>query len=231
MKRCPECRRDYYDDTLLYCLDDGNALLDGPASGSQSEPPVSGGGQSDEPRTAILHETAPPAEARTQAQIPTTEKTAVLRATEAEPRENLRDSTERQSLSANRAAKPLAVVGIVILLLVGGFAAYLYLPAGGNAQINSIAVLPFENTSGIADSEYLSDGIAESVIYRLSQIPDLKVSPRSSVFRYKGKDIDVEKVGGELGVDAVMSGRMIQRGDNLTISVCAKQEDAMGRTV
>ena len=70
-----------------------------------------------------------------------------------------------------------------------------------------------------ADTEYLSDGLAETLIYRLSQLPNLKVSPRSSVFRYKGQEIDAEKVGLELGVDAVMSGRMIQRGDNLTISV------------
>src|SRR5262249_34541473 len=83
----------------------------------------------------------------------------------------------------------------------------------------SVAVLPFENRSGNADSEYLSDGLAESLIYRLSQFPNLKVSPRSSTFRYKGKEIDVEKVGSELGVDAVMSGRMIQHGDSLTISV------------
>ena len=85
--------------------------------------------------------------------------------------------------------------------------------------IESVAVLPFENKSGNADSEYLSDGLAESLIYRLSQLSNLKVSPRSSVFRYKGKEIDAEKIGNELGVDAVMSGRLIQRGENLTISV------------
>src|SRR6185503_9683787 len=67
--------------------------------------------------------------------------------------------------------------------------------------------------------EYLSDGLAESLIYRLSQLPDLKVSPTSSVFRYKGKEIDPVKVGQELGVSAVLSGRIVQRGDNLTISV------------
>lgn len=61
MKRCPECRRDYYDDTLLYCLDDGNALLEGPATGSVSEPgAIATGFQSDEPQTAILHSTAAP---------------------------------------------------------------------------------------------------------------------------------------------------------------------------
>ncbi|MEO7658145.1 MAG: hypothetical protein ABIV48_00905, partial [Pyrinomonadaceae bacterium] len=67
MKRCPECRRDYYDDTLLYCLDDGNALLDGPASLGGDEPP-----------TAILHTTDAVGDAPTRAQIHTTERTAVL---------------------------------------------------------------------------------------------------------------------------------------------------------
>ena len=81
--------------------------------------------------------------------------------------------------------------------------------------------LPFSFESGNADSEYLSDGLAESLIYRLSQVSNLKVTPRSSAFRYKGKQMDAEKIGEELGVDAVMSGRLIQRGDDLVISVCA----------
>jgi TolB-like protein/Tfp pilus assembly protein PilF len=88
-----------------------------------------------------------------------------------------------------------------------------------SGPIKSLAVLPFQNRGGNADSEYLSDGLAESLIYRLSQLPDLKVSPTSSVFRYKGKETDPIKVGHELGVQTVMSGRMVQRGENLTISV------------
>src|SRR5262249_54418796 len=62
-------------------------------------------------------------------------------------------------------------------------------------------------------------GLAESLIYRLSQLSNLKVSPRSSAFRYKGQSTDAEKIGNELGVDAVMSGRLTQRGDDLLISV------------
>src|SRR6266536_249759 len=112
---------------------------------------------------------------------------------------------------------------IVVLMLVGVISTvgyFAFVSRGGSTkQISSIAVLPFENKSGNADSDYLSDGVAESLIYKLSQLPNLRVSPRSSVFRYKGKDIDAEKIGAELGVDAIMSGRIIQRGDNLTISV------------
>jgi TolB-like protein/Tfp pilus assembly protein PilF len=113
--------------------------------------------------------------------------------------------------------KLAAVIGLVIIVALG-LRFYLRQPKP-NSTFESIAILPFENRSNVADSEYLSDGLAESLIYRLSQLPNLKVSPRSSAFRYKGKDVDVEKVGAELGVDAVMSGRLIQRGDNLTISV------------
>jgi adenylate cyclase len=86
-------------------------------------------------------------------------------------------------------------------------------------SIKSIAVLPFENKSNDADADYLSDGLAESLIFRLSQLPDLKVSPTSSVVPYKGKEKDIAKIAGELGVDSVMTGRLLKRGDNLTITV------------
>ena len=88
-----------------------------------------------------------------------------------------------------------------------------------NLPIASIAVLPFQNKSSDQETEYLSDGLAESLIYGLSQLPDLKVSPTSLVFRYKGKEIDPIAIGGELGVHAVMTGRLAQHGDDLTISV------------
>ncbi len=220
MKRCPECGRDYNDDSMSFCLDDGSELLFGPAV---SVPPAVAGGAlsgDDEPQTAILHSTSAPGEAPTRAQIHTTEQTAVLeRRAEAEPRESLDGLSERHSLSAHRAAKPLIVAAVAVVVLVGGFFGYRYLSASGSGQINSIAVMPFENRNSDADTDYLSDGLAESVIYRLSQIPDLKVSPTSSVFRYKGKETDPQTVAKELGVDSVMTGRITQRGENLNISV------------
>ncbi|HKZ78192.1 MAG TPA: protein kinase [Pyrinomonadaceae bacterium] len=107
-----------------------------------------------------------------------------------------------------------------LVLVVGGVGLGLYLRAAkSEVPLDSIAVLPFQNKSSDADTDYLSDGLAESLIYRLSQLPNLKVSPTSSVFRYKGKETDPQKIGNELGVSAVMSGRIVQRGDNLTISV------------
>lgn len=87
------------------------------------------------------------------------------------------------------------------------------------APIESIAVLPFENKSSDADTDYLSDGLAESLIYRLSQFSNLKVSPTSSVFRYKGKETDPQVIANELGVDSIITGRIVKRGDSLTVSV------------
>ena len=218
MKRCPECRRDYYDDTLLYCLDDGNELLEGPA---KSEPPASAGGQFDnEPSTAILPFTVAPGEASTGAQINTSGQTAILsRGADAEPQENSGKPADRQSLSARRAAKPLAALIVAVLILVGGVFSYWYFVAPSSKRIDSIAVLPFQNRSDDADTDYLSDGLAESLIFRLTQLPGLKVSPTSSVVRYKGNEIDVAKIAGELGVDAVMTGRLAKRGETLNITV------------
>src|SRR5207248_8331408 len=116
--------------------------------------------------------------------------------------------------------KTVAVIlATVVLALIGG--GYWILGNRGTAagQISSIAVLPFQNKSGDADTDYLSDGLAESLVFRLSQLPGLKVSPVSSVIRYKGKETDVAQVAKELEVDAVMSGRLVQRGDSLMISV------------
>jgi eukaryotic-like serine/threonine-protein kinase len=114
----------------------------------------------------------------------------------------------------------VALASLILLAFVGVGVWFFFLRSSTpNAPIDSIAVLPFENRSGNADSDYLSEGLAESLIYRLSQLPNLKVSPTSSVFRYKGKETDIQKIGSELAVNAVLSGRILQRGENLTISV------------
>jgi len=105
---------------------------------------------------------------------------------------------------------------LVSLLAAGG---WFYKSSSRNGEaIDSVAVLPFVNASGDPNTEYLSDGITESLINSLSQLPHLKVMSRDSAFRYKGKDTDAEKVGHELGVRAVFKGRMMQRGDDLEIS-------------
>ncbi|MEQ1642503.1 MAG: tetratricopeptide repeat protein [Pyrinomonadaceae bacterium] len=215
MKRCPECGREY-DNTMMFCLDDGAELLYGPAT---SEPgAVATGFPSDEPQTAILHSTAAPGEAPTRAQIHTTEQTAVLpRGAEAEPLESLGGLSERQSLSAHRTAKPLIAAVVAVAVLVGGFFGYKYLSP--TKQIESIAVMPFVNESGNADVEYLSDGMTETLISSLSNIPNLSVKARSTVFYYKGKEISPKKIGEELKVQAVLFGRVSQRGDDLKLSL------------
>jgi eukaryotic-like serine/threonine-protein kinase len=91
--------------------------------------------------------------------------------------------------------------------------------SGSNPAVleQSVAVLPFDNQNRDPNVDYLSDGITESIIHSLSQLSQLKVMARSTVFQYKGKEVDPRKVGHDLGVGAVVLGRLLQQGDNLTI--------------
>src|SRR5207247_6221056 len=112
-------------------------------------------------------------------------------------------------------------VVIALLILVGaavGFGVYLN-PRNTRAAIESVAVMPFVNESGNAEVEYLSDGMTETLISTLSQLPNLSVKARSTVFRYKGKATDAKTIGKELNVQAILNGRVVQRGDQLTLSL------------
>jgi serine/threonine-protein kinase len=111
-------------------------------------------------------------------------------------------------------------VGAAALALVALVVAALYLfprLASPEKPIDSIAVLPFVNLNPDANTEYLSDGITEGIINSLSQLPELRVLARTTVFRYKGKDVDPQKVSHDLGVRAAVTGRVQQRGDTLII--------------
>ncbi len=111
-----------------------------------------------------------------------------------------------------------AVVAISLLALIGIAAAgYSYLSPRSEIQITSVAVLPVANTSGDQNTEYLSDGITESLINELSKLSGVKVIARDSVFKYKGKQVDPERVARDLGVQAIVTGRVTQQGDNLQI--------------
>src|SRR3989440_4137468 len=113
------------------------------------------------------------------------------------------------------------IVGFVIIVVGAGaigLAAYFH-ARNPEVAIESIAVLPFANQDNDANVEYLSDGLTESIINSLTQLPNLKVTPRSSAFRYKGKETDPLKAGNDLGVRAVLTGRLLQRGDDLLVSV------------
>ena len=109
----------------------------------------------------------------------------------------------------------LFVLGALAVALTAAF--YFYFVVGDKSAIDSIAVLPFANAGADPNTEYLSDGITESLINSLSQLPKLRVVPRSTVFRYKGRDVDPQTVGRELGVRAVLTGKLVQRGDSLSI--------------
>ena len=89
---------------------------------------------------------------------------------------------------------------------------------GRRRRFRSMAVLPFVNATSDANNEFLSDGLTEDLIGTLSQLPNLKVMARSTVFRFKGKEDDPAKVGQSLKVDAVLTGRITRRGDNVMIT-------------
>jgi serine/threonine protein kinase/tetratricopeptide (TPR) repeat protein len=105
----------------------------------------------------------------------------------------------------------LAILVSVVYLMRGRF-------SGAGAGVDSLAVLPFTNANPSPDAEYLTDGITESLISSLSQLPQIKVMSRNSVFHFKGKDADVQSVASALRVRAVVTGRVIQRGDSVQIS-------------
>ncbi|SPF39684.1 Serine/threonine protein kinase [Candidatus Sulfotelmatobacter kueseliae] len=104
---------------------------------------------------------------------------------------------------------------IVILAVLGGV--YLLRGRSDSKKISSIAVLPFVNATSDANNEYLSDGLTESLISSLSQLPDIKVMARSTVFRFKGKEDDPQKIGQTLQVNAVLTGRVLQHGDHVAV--------------
>jgi eukaryotic-like serine/threonine-protein kinase len=116
--------------------------------------------------------------------------------------------------SLHRAWMASALIVLIALLGVG----YWYYRGHRGSQIESIAVLPFGNVGGDPNSDYLTDGMTESLIANLAHVPDLRVKSRNSVFRYKGKDVDAQKAGNELGVTALVSGRVTTRGDNVEVS-------------
>jgi eukaryotic-like serine/threonine-protein kinase len=102
-------------------------------------------------------------------------------------------------------------------LVIALIAAGVYWRYRDHGTINSLAILPFSNESGDPNMEYLSDGITESIINSLSRVQTLRVIPRSTVFRYKARELNPETIGRELKVRAVLIGKVLQRGDTLKI--------------
>jgi eukaryotic-like serine/threonine-protein kinase len=135
---------------------------------------------------------------------------------------------KRDSDSGRAAAGPMQVESVkaahrwvlyaalaVVLVAIIGVGSYLFFARG--ETIDSIAVLPFVNVNGNTETEYLSDGITDDLINSLAQMPKLRVVPRSLAFRYKGKDVDAQKAGRDLNARSILTGRLIQRGDRLSV--------------
>jgi TolB-like protein/Flp pilus assembly protein TadD len=183
MKKCPDCQRVYTDETLNFCLDDGEWLRELPEAG--------------EPATAVLESEAP---TRVQTTSP---------------------SDSALAAPANVIYTRRSVVGLFGILLVAalGLGGYWLYGNRTGKRIDSIAVMPFVNQAGNPDIEYLSDGMTETLISSLTQLPGLAVKPRSSVFRYKGKDTDAKTIGNELNVAAILNGTIIQRGSETALHV------------
>jgi TolB-like protein/Flp pilus assembly protein TadD len=198
MKKCPQCGRDYTDDTLSFCLDDGASLLDGPAS-------------MDGPRTEMLPDPVAGVEAQTRTfESPqSTDETKLF--TGPTPLAPAKARSPKKTIFA-------AVAGVLVVAAVAAGIFWKF-GSGNTRKIQAIAVMPFANASENAESEYLADGLTDALIGALSKLPDLSVRSRTSAFRYKGKEIDTKKAGAELGVQALLSGRVSQHGDDLDLSL------------
>jgi TolB-like protein/Flp pilus assembly protein TadD len=182
MKQCPRCQREYIDETLNFCLNDGEWLQD------VSEPV--------EPATAVFG----------------SESSSRLHPASS--------STDSSTAETNVIFGKRSVVALAILLIAAlGFGGYWLYGSRSAKHIDSIAVMPFVNQVGNSEVDYLSDGMTETLISSLTQLPDLAVKPRSSVFRYKGKDADAKTIGKELNVTAILNGTVAQRGSEMALHV------------
>src|SRR5499427_4070345 len=208
MKRCPQCNRVEPDEALKFCRLDGATLV------------VDSSSFNGEAGTAQLGSSPNVSEVHTSI-LPHNTKSNVNRATA--PTTVLPAPTPATTGTLTKPKrKTTIVIAVIVTAVVAAVTAIVvdsYRSRNTAKSIRSIAVLPFENKSSDADTDYLSDGLADSLIFRLSQLPGLKVSPATSVMRYKGKDKDIAKVASELGVEAIMTGRLLKHSDNLSITV------------
>ncbi len=137
-----------------------------------------------------------------------------------DPRSTTAVSTakDRASAAGTAVGRPRSgvVAGLAVLLLLsaGTLAYYLMRPG---SQIDSIAVLPFANVAHDPSLDYQADGLTEELINGFTQVPDLKVKGRTTVFRYKGKDLDPEAIGKQLEVRVVLMGKVVRNGDQVSV--------------
>jgi TolB-like protein/Tfp pilus assembly protein PilF len=205
MKRCPKCKRVETDDALVYCRTDGTALINesGPAADDAGTAKFGSSGISSEGETSIL-----PNQTNAEFARPTGPTTVLSTPT----------STTAGSLTKTKPRRTKIIIVVILIAAVAAVTAIVvnsFRSRSGGKSIDSIAVMPFINASGNAELDYLSDGMTETLIKSLSQLPNLNVKARSTVFRYKGKETDGKTIGKELGVQTLLNGRVIQRGNRL----------------
>jgi serine/threonine-protein kinase len=159
-------------------------------------------------------------EARWKGRQPSNEvvPTAILQPATTAQLSDGRTTSSAQILLGEIKRHRLGVALTLVLLLAAVGSYFTFFARSNNAPIDSLAILPFANASGDPEMEYLSDGLTESLINSLAQLPDLRLIARTSVFRYKGKEPDLAEVGKALGARAVLMGRVLQRGEQLTVS-------------
>jgi len=206
MKRCPQCNRVETDDTLAFCRADGTALVNdsSPLDGEGGTAELGSARAATDIETSILPHTTDSAVKRA---------TAPLTVLPAQPP----PSTTHELTKPKR--RGVLIAGVLLIVAVVGVAGYFYVTRKEKAAIQSIAVMPFVNEGGNAEVDYLADGMTETLISSLSQLPHLNVKARSSVFRYKGKEMDAKTIGKELDVQAILNGRVVQHGDQLILSL------------
>ena len=211
MKRCPQCNRVETDEGLKFCRVDGATLLSNSSSIDKEAGTVrlgSGSVSSEVATDTIPHSTnadfnratAPTTALKSHPPLSTTNDFPTATKTRLNP-------------------KALVVIGTAIVAALTAALVISYRNRSNHTTIQSIAVMPFVNASGNADLDYLSDGITETLINSLSQLPNLNVKARASVFRYQGKEIDPKKIAADLNVQAILTGRVVQHGDQLTLNL------------
>ena len=211
MKRCPQCNRIEPDKALKFCRVDGATLFDDSSAIASEAGTAQLGGS---PNSSEVHTSILPHHTQDNVNRATGPTTVLP----AQP-----TASGTLELNKPKKRKTAIIITIIVTAIIAATSAILVdsyrSRKGSSAAIQSIAVMPFVNESGNAEVEYLSDGMTETLIGSLSQLPNLNVKARSTVFRYKGKTTDAKTIGKELNVQAVLNGRVVQRGDQLTLSL------------
>ena len=203
MKRCPTCNR-VHDEALKFCPKDGTPL-------------ISDGSFVSEDAGTLRFDSAP-ITSETETRILPTGGAVGLPTAPTTVLGERQHSGDTQELKKPKSRKGVVTAVLAVAVLALTASAYFYLSRGkSTAAKNSIAVLPFQNAGGDPNMEYLTDGISESLINSLSQLPNVRVLARSTMFRFKGKDADPQAVGKQLGVDTVLTGKVVQVGESLNV--------------